>query len=264
MIILYSAPPSYYSMIARLALNEAQVPFKSHHMDIHMRKDQLANWYIALNPQMTVPTLVDGKSILTDSQDILHLAAILAANKWLDNDLSLASQIESVVKEHYLIPIERLTFCKAMLHLHILKFVFPRILGGIIRGLKLRLATAKDPASLQAKIDLNQSRIDYFTKGASLAEKMVAERNSVKAYLKKLPTPSNFLFGDKASSADIVTTILFGRLKMIGEYDLVTNDARGIVFDQWFSRMKKRPAFQQSDIWLRFQWWRIFLKGIAR
>jgi len=260
-MILYSAPPSYYSMIGRLALNTAHIPFENHHMDIHVRKEQLAPWYIALNPHMTVPTLVDGKTILIDSQDILRLAATQAGNQWLDIDVNLAPQIESVVKAHYAIPIERLTFCKAMLHLPILKFIFPRALGGIIKSLQAKLATAKNPTALQAKIDLNQSRITYFTQGASLEEKMTVERNRIGDYLNQLPTPDHFLFGNKPSSADIVTAVLFGRLKMIGEYALVTNDARGVALDQWFRRMQQELAFQLSDIWLRFQWWRILLRG---
>jgi glutathione S-transferase len=123
------------------------------------------------------------------------------------------------------------------------------------------LATAKDPAALQAKIDLNESRIAYFTQGASLQEKMAVERKRVSTYLNQLPNPSQFLFGDKPSSADIVTAVLFGRLKMIGEYSLVTNDANGASLDQWFSRMQQQVAFQQADIWLHFQWWRILLSA---
>jgi glutathione S-transferase len=38
---LYHAPSSYYSMVARLALLEADVSFESQRMDIHPRKDQL-------------------------------------------------------------------------------------------------------------------------------------------------------------------------------------------------------------------------------
>jgi glutathione S-transferase len=260
-MILYSASPSYYSMIGRLALNTAHVSFKDHHMDIHVRKEQLAPWYVALNPHMTVPTLVDGKTILIDSQDILHLAATLAGNQWLDVDLNLSPQIETVVKTHYAIPIERLTFCKAMMRLPILKFIFPHALGSIIKGLQARLPNAIDPAAVQAKISLNQSRIAYFTQGVSLEEKMAVERNRVSVYLDQLPTLGNFLFGNKPSSADIVTAVLFGRLKMIGEYALVTNHARGLALDQWFSRMQQQAAFQQSDIWLRFKWWQILLRG---
>jgi glutathione S-transferase len=148
-----------------------------------------------------------------------------------------------------------------MLHLPILKFIFPRILGKIIKGLEAQLVTAKNPTALQAKIDLNQSRIAYFTQGASLEEKMTVERNHIGAYLSQLPTPDYFLFGNKPSSADVVTAVLFGRLKMIGEYALVTNNAQGVALDQWFGRMQEEPAFQLSDIWLRFQWWRILLRG---
>ncbi len=261
MMILYSAPSSYYSMIGRLALKEAEVPFENQYMDIHLRKEQLAPWYVALNPHMSVPTLVDGKTILIDSQDILRLAATLAGNQWLDANVNFAPQNRSVVKAHYEIPIERLTFCKAMMHLPILRFIFPRALGGIIKDLQARMSTAKDPAALQAKIDLNQARIAYFTQGASLQEKMAVERKRVSTYLNQLPNPSNFLFGDKPSSADIVTAVLFGRLKMIGEYSLVTNDARGVALDQWFSRMQQQVAFEQADIWLHFQWWRILLRA---
>ena len=89
---------------------------------------------------------------------------------------------------------------------------------------------------------------------------MAVERKRVSTYLNQLPNPSHFLFGDKPSSADIVTAVLFGRLKMIGEYSLVTNDANGASLDQWFSRMQQQVAFQQADIWLRFQWWRILLR----
>jgi glutathione S-transferase len=148
-----------------------------------------------------------------------------------------------------------------MIHLPILKFIFPRALGKIIKGLEAQLVSAKNPIALQAKIDLNQSRITYFTQGASLQEKMTVERNRISNYLNQLPTPDHFLFGNKPSSADVVTAVLFGRLKMIGEYALVTNNSRGVALDQWFGRIQEEPAFQLSDIWMRFQWWRILLRG---
>ena len=103
-----------------------------------------------------------------------------------------------------------------MIHLPILKFIFPRALGKVIKGLEAQLVTAKDPIALQAKIDLNQSRIAYFTQGASLQEKMAIERNRISAYVNQLPTPDYYLFGNKPSSADVVTAVLFGRLKLGG------------------------------------------------
>jgi glutathione S-transferase len=65
------------------------------------------------------------------------------------------------------------------------------------------------------------------------------------------------LFGENTSSADVVTTVLLGRLKMIGEYGLVD---QGSSLDRWFNRMQTTPAFKQADLWIRFQPWRIIFK----
>jgi glutathione S-transferase len=57
MLELFHAAPSYYSMVARLALAEAGVAYVSRLMDIHLAKQQLSPAYRKLNPHMTVPTL---------------------------------------------------------------------------------------------------------------------------------------------------------------------------------------------------------------
>ena len=45
---------------------------------------------------------------------------------------------------------------------------------------------------------------------------MAIERNRISAYVNQLPTPDYYLFGNKPSSADVVTAVLFGRLKLGG------------------------------------------------
>ena len=255
-MILYNASSSYYSMIARLALIEANVPFVSRRMDIHIAKEQLSSWYMQINPHMTVPSLVDGDLILIDSSDILRLAASSAGNQWQDSDLLQNQGIEDAVKGFYSIPIEDLTFAKAMIKFPPLHFLFPKLLGHIVRNLKSQVASSKDPAATQAKIALNESRIHYFTQG-NLLDKLNVERQRVSRYLSTLPTPQNMLFGEKPSSADIVLSVLLGRLKMVGEYSLVDPYPE---LDKWFCRMQQRPSFQKADIWQKFQLWRILLK----
>src|SRR5262249_337269 len=102
---LYHASSSYYSMIARLALLEAGVAFTGRRMDIHIAKEQLQPWYVALNPHMTVPTLVDGEHVWRDSRDILAVAAERAGARWLRPQAAS----EAVVAAPYRLPIERLT-----------------------------------------------------------------------------------------------------------------------------------------------------------
>jgi predicted regulator of amino acid metabolism with ACT domain len=72
---LFHAAPSYYSMVARLALAEAGLSYRSHLIDIHLAKQQLSDAYRQLNPHLTVPTLRGDGLLLTDSQEILQWVA---------------------------------------------------------------------------------------------------------------------------------------------------------------------------------------------
>ena len=255
-MILYHASSSYYSMIARLALLSAEVDFTARRMDIHLAKEQLADWYLKINPHMTVPSLVDGSRMLTDSRDILNYAAELAGQHWQNHDPALTAAIESVVSDHYHIAIEKLTFGKALSSIPPLRIIVPRMLKGVISKLERELADSENPTAVEQKISVNQERLSYFTQGKR-ADKLAIEREHVRAFLNRLPVTQHMLFGAQTSSADIVTAVLLGRLKMIGEYGLV--DPSGAI-DRWFERMQATEAFKQADIWMKFQPWRIVLK----
>ena len=255
-MILYNASSSYYSMIARLALLEAGVPFESRRMDIHIAQEQLSPWYIAINPARTVPALTDGNKSWTDSRDILKFAAVSAEDRWLDAEPAHSPQIEQIVQAHYLIPIERLTFGKALVRIPPLRFIFPRILRSVSRKLEVELQQSQNPKAIQAKLDTERQRLAYFGEGNRI-DKLQLEREKVRDFIKKLPIPGLFLLGDKPSSADIVTIVLLGRLQMIGEYNLVPPSSP---LDSWFERMQARAAYKEADIWTHFQLLRILMK----
>ena len=109
MLELFHAAPSYYSMVARLALAEAGIATTSRLLDIHLAKQQLSDDYRALNPHMTVPTLRGPDLLLTDSSEILAFAAARAGAAWADADPTLAPAIGDAVQGHYAISIETLT-----------------------------------------------------------------------------------------------------------------------------------------------------------
>lgn len=243
-------------MVARLALLEANVPFENQRMDIHVAKEQLSSWYRALNPHMTVPTLVTDEKTLIDSRDILRFASAKAGDTWADADSVQHANIVKIVDTFYQIPIEDLTFGKAMIKFPILRFVFPRILRKIVNKLRSELATCTDPDAVRAKIALNEGRIAYFTQG-NLADKLDIERHRISSFLRGLPTPRANLFGEKISSADIVCCVLLGRLKMAGEYGLVKSFP---ALDAWFSNIQRSDHFKQADIWMKFQLSRILLR----
>lgn len=253
---LYSAPPSYYSTIARLALNESHIDFDTRYMDIHIAKEQLAPWYIAVNPSMTVPALTDGDRKWTDSRDILAFAAKNAASQWIDSDPALAPNIQNIVAAHYNISIEQLTFGKAIQKFSLLHKVFPFMLKRMIKNLEAEKQSTPNPKAVEHKIGVDEARLAYFTEG-DLSKKLNDRREEVREYIKLLPEPQEMLFGNKPSSADIVTTALFARLQMIGENDLIKVSPQ---LQNWFERVETRPAFIKSDVWLRFKPWRILLK----
>lgn len=254
-MILYNASSSYYSMIARYALYEADLPFENRRMDIHVSKEQLSAWYMAINPKMTVPSLVNGKDILIDSQDILKYVATTQGSQWLDSEEDAGLQVQQIIYAHYNLTIERLTFGKALISIAPLRFIVSRTLTKIIKKLEEELATSTNKEALRAKIALNTQRLTFFNKG-DLEDKLEFERKSIQLFLDKLPSPKEFLVGNKLSSADIVTVVLFGRLKMIHEYDLVQSPE----LIAWFKRMQARPAYKKADIWTYFQPWRILFK----
>ena len=256
-MILYSSPSSYYSMIARLALLECGATFNIRRMDIHIAKEQLSSWYLAINPAMTVPALTEENQSWIDSRTILEKATLIAGNQWYDADPSLAPHIQEIVDAHYAISIERLTFGKAMTRFKPLHILFPRMLKRIIQKLEASLPSSANPQATERKMALNQERIAYFTEGC-LNQKLADERDTVRHYLNLLSiSPDALLFGSKPSSADVVTAILCARLQMIGEFDLVKAFP---ALPGWFERMQARPSFKNADIWTRFQPWRILLR----
>lgn len=253
---LYHASSSYYSMIARLALLEAGVAFDARRLDIHIAKEQLQPWYVALNPHMTVPALVDGESVWRDSRDILAVAAERAGSRWLAADEATGAAIEAIVAAHYEIPIERLTFAKAMTRIPPARWLVPRMLRKVVRDLQSQVPGAADPDALRAKIAVNSERLAYFT-GGNLGDKLEAERDRVRRFLTSLPEPPDLLFGSAPCAADIVVTVLLGRLAMIGEWSITAVRPDIAAF---FARMQARPAYAAADIWTRFQLHRILLR----
>lgn len=68
-LVLYNGPHSTCSQKVRLTLWEKQVPFVDRRMNLS-QNEHLTDWYLKLNPNGVVPTLVHGSTIVTDSSVI--------------------------------------------------------------------------------------------------------------------------------------------------------------------------------------------------
>ncbi len=69
-LILYHCDSSYASQKARLYLAEKDLVWQSHHIDLRQQEHITSN-YRQINPQATVPALVDGKTIICGSTAIM-------------------------------------------------------------------------------------------------------------------------------------------------------------------------------------------------
>ncbi|MBD1193534.1 glutathione S-transferase family protein [Vulcanococcus sp. Clear-D1] len=255
MLELFHAAPSYYSMVARLALAEAGVAYVSRLMDIHLAKQQLSPAYRKLNPHMTVPTLRGPGLLLTDSAQILIYAAQQAAQRpeqsWADVDASRAEAIQRAVAGHYALSIETLTFGKVLATRPWFKAVMVRMLSGINAKLERDIAGKPDQAALlEAKVQQNRARLAVFRDRPAPAV-LAEQQDQVAAYLASLPpvVASGWLFGARISSADVVLAVLCSRLAMAGELALLSRAD----LQSWWQRYQQRPAFAAADLWTRFQ-----------
>jgi glutathione S-transferase len=66
MLTLYTYPQSTCSQKVRLALAEKGLTFEARHVALD-RGEQVSDWYLALNPNAVVPTLVDDGTPILDS-----------------------------------------------------------------------------------------------------------------------------------------------------------------------------------------------------
>ena len=261
MLELFHAAPSYYSMVARLALAEAQIPYTSRLLDIHLAKQQFSPAYRQLNPHMTVPTLRGPDLLLTDSSDILRFAAEHAATPWADADRSLQDSIQAVVDGHYAISIETLTFSKLLATKPWLQPLITKVLSGLVEKLAHQQGHSEaETEALRAKAQQNRERLAALT-GTPAAQTLGAMRAQVITYLNSLPGPqgSGWLFGERLSRADVVTAVLCARLAMAGELDLLQRPD----LLHWWQRIQQRPAFAEANIWSRFQR-RAFLAAVLQ
>ena len=251
MLELFHAAPSYYSMVARLALAEAGILSISRLLDIHIAKQQLSPAYRRLNPNMTVPTLRGPDLLLTDSAQILAYAATHAVTPWADADPARQAGISVAVAGHYAISIETLTFSKLLASQPWFKRVLVPMISGINRSLERDERRFPDQAPLlRAKQEQNRQRLAVF-RDRPAPEVLREQRAVVAAYLAGLPpiVAGGWLFGSRISSADVVVAVLCSRLAMAGELPLLQRpDLQG-----WWQRVQQRPAFSQADLWTRFQ-----------
>jgi tetrachloro-p-hydroquinone reductive dehalogenase len=242
--ILYHAPPSFYSQLARLALAEAHFP----HRKVVVVPgppsfESYEPWYMEKNPGGTVPTLEVNGKIFDDSRDILN-AAVESENGGHLRPEILAASVDEWVEKAYGIPEREVAYSSAQI----------KKVGRVVNGARRR-ALAKNKARHPDLAGVYQAKIadiDAFMSAAADAENAVQIRAQTQAALdeaNRMLEKSPWLCGNVYTLADLVWTVTVARQFVLGAKPL---DGRPHLAD-WYGRVKARPSFVEGDVWDRFK-----------
>ena len=270
---LYHAASSYYSMVARYSLALSGIDYQSHLLDIHKKREQLQDWYVAINPAMTVPTLVTDDKTYTSSTAIVQFAIEQRPQCWIESTASsptnttsttsttVRRDISALVDSHDAFAVERLTFNALMKKLPPLRWLFPKMLQKICDGLAQEIEQGRSNAAdvsaainieaLQAKLALNQSRLAYFTGeplGVRQERQIALAQTFVRGFGQAPRGP--WLFGDQPSHADVVFIVFLARLRMVGLLEPVQVPE---AFVDWLEQKTQTQAFKNADVWVKLQ-----------
>jgi ganglioside-induced differentiation-associated protein 1 len=256
---LYHAPSSYYSMIARLALQEGGITYEPVFLDIHLRMSQQQPDYARLNAAMTVPTLELPGRILDQSRGIAAYALSVAPD-------GPDAETKAWVDLHYSFAIDELTFGGMLARNPIARIMIPKRLAAAHRRLLACAAAYPDLAeAYKVRAALFARRLQVFDPAQVV--RLAAERRAeavslmdrLEAHLAggaKLMTPPAY------GLADVVWTVFLARMEFVG---LGAELGKRPALAAYWRAMQARPSFAAADIWTRMHPLRFIggLLGIA-
>lgn len=250
MLTLHHIPPSFYSQIARLALAEKGVSYEA---KITVAGPPLfetyAPWYMALNPNGTVPTLVHGEVAVPDSREIAtYVDAKFPGPALTPSDADARGRMEQLVAQLYAISVRDLSYASE----NTPKFAV-RANTMRIKNLRKRAARHPDMREIyEAKLrDIEGFRANVSDRALVEAEqaKAAAALDELDGWLGQDRDGRPFLTGASYSLADVVWTVGIARFMMIGLEPLAGRPALA----SWYQRMRERPSFAAAGIWEKIE-----------
>ncbi|MBX9597306.1 MAG: glutathione S-transferase family protein [Burkholderiales bacterium] len=243
--ILYSNYSSYYSMIARLCLAEKAVTYDLHDVDIHIKMEQFAPEYAAMQANMTVPVLDCDGNIITDSRLILYFV-----NQHFGGvDLFPAADAEAIDKSlelHYAFSIEDLTMGNALRKSPIARIALGRGLARASRRCLLMMNAhpeLKDAYTKKLVLEEERKRLILSEENnyAQMQQRAVGLCDMLEAQLAQ----HQYAASAQYSLADVVWTIFLARLVMI-KFDYLLAERKNLS-DYWL-RMSSRKSYAAANI----------------
>lgn len=250
--ILYHAPPSFYSQIARIVLTEKNVPWTSY---VAVAGPPIFEtykpWYIRLNPNGTIPTFVHDGAPITDSIDIaFYVESNFAGPSLVPEDDGSKEEMQKWLATLQGIKIRDLTYGSPRL----------RRLGAFFNQKRVKVLEKhkRENTDLAGCYDAKIKDIKSFMYNAldsSHVDKVRKQTLHILDDLNSALEERHWIAGKSYSLADAVWTVAIGRFHML---DLDPLSERPHLL-RWYACVKERPSFKQADIWEKFKPQKLFI-----
>lgn len=236
MLILYHHGSSACAAKVRFALAEKGLEWESRYIDI-MRGEQFAADYITLNPKAVVPTLVDGDAVITESTVICeYLDEKFPEPPLLPSDPLSRARVRLWTKA---VDEELHPACSAVTYIVSHRHTILRNGAGSYEEF-LAAGGTEGRAARERKWQWVQQGIKAPGAQAQI-EVYLGYLNKMEHDLKG----RDWLVGDRFSMADVAMAPYVNRLAVLA-MDSLWRDGQKPAIDDWFSRVKARPAFAEA------------------
>ena len=241
---LYHSGVSNCSQRVRIALEEKELPWTSHHLNI-LQKEHITPEYFGINPNGLVPTLVHDGKVIIESDDIIEYLDI----KFPEPPLRPPVGPDREIMNRWL---HRAT----AIHL---KAVKTHIYEKRVRG---QMSQSPEQREQYEKLQTNQSLLEFHRKSNSdsFTQQELDEARSVLdqcfADLESELGEREWLAGDSFSLADIAWAPLYFTMDVLAGYsfDGLDNVAA------WAKRIEARPSYKKAVL----DWWPEHMKPLTR
>ena len=241
---LYHSGVSNCSQRVRIALEEKELPWTSHHLNI-LQKEHITPEYFGINPNGLVPTLVHDGKVIIESDDIIEYLDINFPEPPLRPPVGPDREI-----------MNRWLHRATAIHL---KAVKTHIYEKRVRG---QMSQSPEQREQYEKLQTNQSLLEFHRKSNSdsFTQQELDEARSVLdqcfADLESELGEREWLAGDSFSLADIAWVPLYFTMDVLAGYsfDGLDNVAA------WAKRIEARPSYKKAVL----DWWPEHMKPLTK
>ena len=231
-LLHYGASPS--SQKVRILLNEKNLAWESHHIDLQ-KQQHVTSWFLRINPRGVVPVLVHDGDIHVESNDIMEYVDALPSERAAF--FPKTSEARAYVKEELAFQSSLRFGTRALT----VKYM-PR------EGRFIKDRQALDDYRKNGKPDLSrdmeiawwQSAVDNGVSRETLIESFATHRKALRRLEERLHD-REWLYGKRISVLDIAWFTTIRRLKVLG-YDL----SRHPYLLSYYERLLLREAFREE------------------